>query len=122
MKLKDFYTVEDTGVTGDNNSTEIIINRSHPIYTGHFPERPVTPGVVLMQLFQEEAQRQTGYSLQLAQAGNVKFIAVVDPNEEERLILHTSIQESPNTITLKGTAEHKGAIALKINAVYSIKN
>ncbi|HSJ12131.1 MAG TPA: hypothetical protein VK916_05565 [Gillisia sp.] len=120
MLLKDFYTVENTTKEGDMYSTKIHINKEHELYKGHFPERPVTPGVILMQLFKEEAERISGKELQLAKATNVKFTSVVDPNQDEHLILNSQITEDSLGISLKGTAENNNVISLKINAFYKI--
>lgn len=120
MLLKDFYTVESTSRNGEMYATRLAINKTHEIYKGHFPDMPVTPGVILMQLFKEEVERITGKELLLEKASNVKFTAVVDPNKDEKLILNTIISEGSEGISLKGTAENNNAIALKINAFYKI--
>ncbi len=122
MILKDFYSVEESNHNSEGYSTLIKINKNHNIYEGHFPGLPVTPGVILMQLFLEEAQRITSLTLQLQQASNVKFMAVVDPSQDENFILHTNLTKKSNTVSIKGTAQHKGCTVLKINAVYIIKN
>ena len=120
MLLKEFYSVVDSGRTETEFVTEIRINKDHDIYRGHFPGLPVTPGVILMQLFKEEAERQTNKKLQLEQANNVKFMAVVDPNTEAHFFLHSEIQQEKNIVKLKGIARHNGNISLKINSVYRV--
>lgn len=120
MLLSDFYSVESSAENEGLHTTELRINKSHRLYNGHFPHRPVTPGVILMQLFKEEAERICGTGLQLEKAVNVKFMAVVDPNEDENLLLESVIEETDSGISLKGVAKHKGAISLKINAIYKI--
>ncbi len=120
MLLKDFYVVDSSVKNGPDCCTEIKINKDHHVYAGHFPNRPVTPGVILMQLFKEEAERLSTHKLQLEKASNVKFTAVVDPHEDENLKLFSTIDVNADTVVLKGIAEHKSAIALKINAVYKI--
>ncbi|QED36986.1 hydroxymyristoyl-ACP dehydratase [Antarcticibacterium arcticum] len=122
MLLKDFYTVDSTSRKGEMYATRLSINKAHEIYKGHFPDMPVTPGVILMQLFKEEAERNTGKKLLLEKASNVKFTAVVDPNKDEKLILNTIITEGTEGVNLKGTAENNNATALKINAFYKINN
>lgn len=120
MLLKDFYSVGKTLKNGPECCTDIKINKDHILYKGHFPNRPVTPGVILMQLFKEEAERLSLQTLQLEKALNVKFTAVVDPNEDENLKLISTIEVNTETVVLKGVGEHKNAIALRINAVYRI--
>jgi 3-hydroxyacyl-[acyl-carrier-protein] dehydratase len=120
MLLKDFYTVLHSKLVEGEFITEIRINKDHRLYQGHFPSRPVTPGVVLMQLFKEEAERQFKCSLELQTASNIKFMAVVDPNQGENFILKSNIEKENGFLKLKGIALHNDSIALKINSIYKI--
>ncbi len=120
MLLRDFYTVLHTKRVESEFITEIRINKDHRLYQGHFPARPVTPGVVLMQLFKEEAERQFNCNLELQTASNIKFMAVVDPNQGENFILKSTIEKENGFIKLKGIALNNDCIALKINSVYKI--
>ncbi|MDT0648168.1 hydroxymyristoyl-ACP dehydratase [Zunongwangia sp. F260] len=119
MLLKDFYSVVQTTKKDGHFFTEIKIRKDHELYQGHFPDRPVTPGVILMQMFKEELERQTGRELKFSKANNVKFMAVVDPNVDDILILESEIEEVGKAITLKGNARNNGCLALKINASYN---
>jgi len=120
MLLKDFYTVLHSKQVEGKFITEIRIHKDHRLYQGHFPGRPVTPGVVLMQLFKEEVERQFNCSLELQTANNIKFMAVVDPNQGENFILQSNIEKENGFLKLKGIAQHNGCIALKINSTYKI--
>lgn len=121
MVLNNFYSVVKTENKENEIITEILINKSHEIYNGHFPGRPVTPGVILMELFKEEAERQTNCKLVLESANNVKFTSVVDPNQGEHFFLYTKILKEDGLVKLKGLAKHNNVIALKINSVYALK-
>jgi len=118
MLLKDFYSVTSSSELEGEFITEVKINKDHDLYRGHFPDRPVTPGVILMQLFKEEAERRSNKKLQLETALNVKFMAVVDPNICENLILQSSIINEDGIIKLKGIAKQNDIISLKISATY----
>ena len=120
MLLKDFYSVIQSNQAAGEFITEIKINKNHRLYKGHFPGRPVTPGVILMQLFKEEVERQFNCSLQLQTATNIKFMAVVDPNQGENFTLHSNIEKENGFLKLKGIAKHNSCIALKINSLYKI--
>lgn len=120
MLLKEFYSVVHSEKIEKEFVTEIRINKDHSIYDGHFPGLPVTPGVILMQLFKEEAERQTNTKLQLEKASNVKFTAVVDPNTEAQFFLYSEILQEHGIVKLKGIAKHKGNISLKISSEYKI--
>jgi 3-hydroxyacyl-[acyl-carrier-protein] dehydratase len=118
MILEGFYEIFNTQVTGDKAVSTLKVNKDHEIYKGHFPGRPVTPGVVLMQLFKEEAERIFDKDLQLVRADNVKFTAVFDPNLDEELILESELTETGEFIKLKGIAKNKDGIILKISSLY----
>ncbi|CAN5300519.1 3-hydroxyacyl-ACP dehydratase [soil metagenome] len=120
MVLKDFYEVQSSHNSEGSYTTSLRINKDHEIYNGHFPGRPVTPGVILMQLFKEEVERLCNKTLSLEIASNVKFMAVVDPNLDDILIFKYDIEQTFEKISLKGVAENNKAIALKFNAVYKI--
>jgi 3-hydroxyacyl-[acyl-carrier-protein] dehydratase len=70
-------------------------------------------------MFKEELERQTGKNLQFSKANNVKFMAVVDPNVDDVLVLESEIEETAEALHLKGVARHNGCLALKINASYN---
>ncbi len=118
MLLKDFYSVISSTELEGEFITEVRINKDHELYNGHFPDRPVTPGVILMQLFKEEAERRSNKKLQLATSANVKFMAVVDPNVCEKILLQSSIVFEDGLVKLKGIAKQNDNISLKISATY----
>ena len=120
MLLKDFYTVSHSDKSEDTFITTLNVNSSHEIYRGHFPSRPVTPGVVLMQLFKEEAERRFDVKLDLQRADNVKFTAVFDPTEDPELTLESNLEQSGEFIKLKGVARNHHGIVLKISVLYRI--
>lgn len=120
MLLKDFYSVKSSWKEDGKCMTHIKINKDHQVYDGHFPNRPVTPGVILMQLFKEDAERRLEKSLQLKNATNVKFMAVVDPKIHNELFLEYHFEDNNQEIRLKGIAKTKEGISLKINAIYKL--
>lgn len=48
----------------------------HPCYAGHFPGRPIVPGVVLLELVIEALDRGAPRAV-----GTVKFLRAVNPGE-----------------------------------------
>lgn len=118
MILDNFYEVTNTSLSGDNAVTTLKVNKDHEIYKGHFPGRPVTPGVVLMQLFKEEAERIFDKKLQLVRAENIKFTAVFDPTQHDELIMDSHLTQTGEFIKLKGIAKNTTGIVLKISSLY----
>ena len=66
MLLEDLYNVVDSKLR-DQNSVECTVNihPNHDIFKGHFPDFPVTPGVVMLQILKNCLEQQLQYSLVL---------------------------------------------------------
>ena len=58
-----------------------LVPADHPAFAGHFPGRPIVPGVVLLDraiLFAEDMLGRPGVNWQV---GNAKFFSPVGPGE-----------------------------------------
>ena len=76
---------------------QISINRGWPIYKAHFPGHPITPGVCIVQMIQELLQVWLGREVNLVKAKNVKYLAIISPEEVcELSVSFTSIEEQPD--------------------------
>jgi len=53
----------------------------HPALAGHFPGRPIMPGVVLLDQAILFAERLLGYQVAAWQVGAAKFFSAVAPGE-----------------------------------------
>jgi 3-hydroxyacyl-[acyl-carrier-protein] dehydratase len=74
-----FYKVEEI-CQGEHPVVKISLNPADKIYEGHFPGTPVAPGVCLVEIIREIMSDLTGRELRLKEAGNIKFMAIVNPN------------------------------------------
>jgi 3-hydroxyacyl-[acyl-carrier-protein] dehydratase len=70
------------------HAVSLFIAADHPAYAGHFPGRPILPGVVLLDTALHALSARQGTQGQLK---SVKFHSPVQPGEA--LTLHTT--ESP---------------------------
>ncbi len=120
MILEDLYTIKKSFKEPSRHVLHLLIDKDHKIYKGHFPNRPVTPGVVLLYFFKLQAETFTGKSLQLSRADNVKFLSVFDPSHQDLLELESEFEISDNFIKIKGLARAEGKILMKISALYKV--
>lgn len=63
----------------------------HPAFAGHFPGRPIVPGVVLLDRAIAFAEQWLGRPFACWQVGNAKFLSPVGPGE----ILIFALQRKP---------------------------
>ena len=69
------------------HAAELCIAADHPSLPGHFPGRPIVPGVVLLDCVLAEAQRWLGTALSLRALPQAKFIAPLLPSERAQMRL-----------------------------------
>lgn len=90
--LNDFYTILDSNSTETGISVLVKIDKEHSIFDGHFPNHPVTPGVCTMQIIKELSENHLEKNLLLKTARNVKFMAIINPEENEEVRFDLSFE------------------------------
>lgn len=122
MLLKDFYTVKSLkNEEGTKYLAHIFINEKHEIFNGHFPGNPIMPGVCMMQIIKELAEQISGKTLLMERLSNVKFMALINPEQTPDLRLELEISTSDeHQIKLKNTTYFNDTVALKLSSVYKI--
>ena len=81
MFLNDLFSIITEDKQENQVSYTIRLNKEHAIYTGHFPESPITPGVCIVQMAVDLFSHFMGGDLHLLQAKNVKFLQLIRPEE-----------------------------------------
>ena len=110
MLIPGLYTTEQSSCTDTSCCFVVQYNREHPLYAGHFPGQPVTPGVCLMQTAVELLERVAGVSLRLTQARQVKFLQMHSPEKPLRFEISLS-QECPQVRGRIAVFQDDGCIA-----------
>ena len=54
---------------------------SHPVFTGHFPGRPIVPGVMLLEWVLDEIARLRGCAPSALRIREAKFFAPLQPGQ-----------------------------------------
>lgn len=118
--FNDFYTVQSQNGENGSYKIQISLNPKHEIFKGHFPGNPVTPGVCMMQIVKELTENITQKNLFVKSASNIKFMAIINPNETPDLTLDLIIDEKEDEIKVKNTSSFGETIALKMSVNYKI--
>ena len=90
MLLNDFYTIEIAGIESQapvaaGTRAVVVLNATHPIFMGHFPDQPVVPGACQLQMVQELLSHALGGEYRLLQADQLKFLTPIDPRQHPRI-------------------------------------
>ena len=67
---KQLYDTISTTFTENSLSILIRLNAKHSIYEGHFPEQPITPGVVQLAIIKELLAEHLQVKLALLKVNN----------------------------------------------------
>lgn len=122
MNLKDdFYTILNSSQKEDGLSVLVKINKNHQIFKGHFPNHPVTPGVCTLQIIKELTEHHVQKNLFLKSARNVKFMAIINPleNEEVRFDLQIEMQKQ-DEFSVKANVMLDEKAALKFGGTFQV--
>lgn len=87
----DLFVFESFCRNGAEGDARVGVNPRHPIFGGHFPDRPVLPGVCQMRLVRETASRIAGRALAFAVVREVKFLHPVLPERDGVLLVHAEL-------------------------------
>ena len=88
------------------------IPASHPALPGHFPGRPIVPGVVLLQAVLDEAERWLGRELAARSLPQAKFSAPLLPEQDAELELRLTKSELRFSVTRADQTVTQGMFAL----------
>lgn len=114
-----FYTVKGEELAEGTANYQVEINSDHKIFDGHFPDNPITPGVVQMEMVKELMSKVTNSSLNLVTMGNCKFLAILNPVETKDVLvaINYTLTED-NLYKVSAQIRANDIIYLKISAFY----
>lgn len=82
------------------------------VFSGHFPGRPIVPGVLEIEMVRAAMEKFTGVPLRLASVEKAKFLREVKPGD--RIQLSLSYTSSNGRFTVKGKSAVGGEKASHI--------
>ncbi len=99
--LNDFYSIQSSQLSeGDKFISEIILNKKHPIFNGHFEQMPVVPGVCQTQIITELLQLHLKKILMLQKGDNIKFLAMIIPTQIDKITVEISFKIESESISV----------------------
>ena len=122
MILKDnFYTINELEFVENKIQASIKIDSNHSIFEGHFPNNPITPGVVEMEIVKEIVFEGIQKTLKMSKMSNCKFLAILNPlNSSEVNVKIDVLEQENNRIRISAQILDQQTVYLKISAEYII--
>ena len=117
--LKDFlYKILSTNKITEGISYQILLLGDCPIYAGHFPGKPITPGVCILQMIEELLADFTHNELRIATVKNAKFLTMLTPTEKViQVNLFSVIQEEEKIKVQSMVTDSSGTIYAKVSLI-----
>lgn len=112
MGEESLYRVVDTVSSGNNHKVWLLLNKSHQIYEGHFPENPVLPGVCTLQIIKECLGNIIQKEIRYKNIAMCKFTSVIQPSDDCLEISFVLKEDN----TFLATVQIKEMVMLKLKA------
>ena len=94
MLRNSFYSI----LQSDQDVYTIRFNASHPIFSGHFSERPIVPGACIVQIAEELATLTYGHPTRFVAIRDLKFRQPITPDQEVTICIQ-KVSESMCRVT-----------------------
>lgn len=92
--MNELYSLGEARSKGTNKyQLEIFLNVNSGIFKGHFPDQPILPGVCLLEMLKDGIEKAVGISVKIKKAANIKYLKMVDPTIDDKLLLDFEISE-----------------------------
>lgn len=108
MLIKDFYTIEEISYSNGQVLARIKLNPDHKVYDGHFPDQPIVPGVIQLQIVKEILEESLQQKLRLQFASTIKYLAMIIPGQSPMLEINIQYQSLENDVFKASTVIKAG--------------
>lgn len=110
---RNFCIIRSLAAADGGFRAQVELIPGHPVYKGHFPERPVVPGVFTLSVVRECAAAVLGRDVEYSAIRECKFISALLPCEGLAVTLDFTLAEDGR---LCGTVSRDDAVVLKLKA------
>jgi 3-hydroxyacyl-[acyl-carrier-protein] dehydratase len=121
MLQHSLFEITDIQRQENTISATVILNPQHAIFQGHFPGKPVLPGVCQIAILKSVFQHTIGKNVAMPQVGSVKFVHVIEPQHTPVLLIKMNIQNmAQDYFTASATIENSERFFLKFKGNFKI--
>jgi 3-hydroxyacyl-[acyl-carrier-protein] dehydratase len=99
MKLLDtYFQILEHNAQNDAHHFVVSMLSTHPVYQGHFPGNPVSPGVCNMQMLKECAETVLGHDTDLVEVKQYRLTGIITPQKTPRLNIDMTLGTDQDTV------------------------
>lgn len=119
MVIKDLYTYRLKGREDNRIDATLDIDFNHPLYSGHFPGSPITPGVCQLLMVKEILEKELEKNLMLTKARQIKFTAVHEPGSQTEIDASISFANAGDQLDVTARLNCNNKVFLKFKGEFS---
>ncbi len=90
MLIKDYYSIDSVVKTEARAEFSVSLNPDCEVYRGHFPSRPICPGVCNINMLTECAEVVAGKRLEIKEIRRCRLSSLVVPGTKLRVVVALS--------------------------------
>lgn len=119
--LNNLFGILQNDIKDDGCLTKISINPDHPVFEGHFPDNPITPGVCILQMVKETIMNNYNVALQMDQLKHSKFLAFINPEKQQEVDFQINIKHKDQTHwQIAAVVKSENAVHAKFSGRYKL--
>ncbi len=115
--LHDLFLMDFLGKEDNLYCFSCNINTKHPVFSGHFPQMPIVPGVCLLNAAKQAVTQITGKSALFSEVRECKFLSAINPIQNSNFLLKLEIGENAE---IRANIFVKSTQCMKLKAFMSI--
>lgn len=97
------------------------VDQNSEIFAGHFPGQPVVPGACMLQLIKEVLIRALNRPLRLAKADNIKFLSLIEPGNEQVVVLQITYTAFESDIKASASLTAGDTACMKFQGTFKVE-
>lgn len=117
MLIKDYYQINSVAPQADGTVRfAVTLKADCPVYEGHFPGQPVSPGVCNIQMIKECAEQVAGKSLLMNNLQQARLTVLMTPEAHPEVEVVIALEANNGAYKLKAAIEAQGEKCLELKA------
>ncbi len=112
----DIFTIEKIASEDNVFSYKAHINKDSKIFQGHFPDKPVIPGVCSIDLIKQCLKDIQGNEVEFNEIKECKFTGAILPSQHSEVSVELKLQEKNSEIHLTALVFDEETTFVKLKA------